>query len=90
MPDAAHKRLYGYKWQQASKGFLRKHPLCVFCERRGRTTLAEVVDHVEPHQGDRALFWDRSNWQALCKECHDRKTAREDGGFGNTTRGRGI
>ena len=36
-----------------------------------------------PHQGDQALFWNASNWQALCKRCHDAKTAREDGGFGN-------
>ena len=27
-------------------------------------------------------FWDRNNWQPLCKQCHDRKTATEDGGFG--------
>ena len=24
------------------------------------------------------LFWDRDNWQPLCKQCHDKKTARED------------
>ncbi|WP_456243258.1 HNH endonuclease [Thermacetogenium phaeum] len=35
-----------------------------------------------PHKGDRQLFWDESNWQALCKPCHDSKTAREDGGWG--------
>jgi len=42
-----------------------------------------VVDHIVPHRGDRALFWDTSNWQPLCKPHHDAKTAREDGGFGN-------
>jgi 5-methylcytosine-specific restriction endonuclease McrA len=21
------------------------------------------------------LFWDKTNWQALCKRCHDQKTA---------------
>ena len=31
-----------------------------------------------PHRGDQKLFWDKSNWQALCKKCHDRKTGRED------------
>lgn len=30
-----------------------------------------------------SLFWDRTNWQGLCKQCHSRKTAAEDGGFGN-------
>nr|WP_292832122.1 HNH endonuclease signature motif containing protein [Mesorhizobium sp.] len=32
------------------------------------------------------LFWDRSNWQPLCKPCHDRKTATSDGGFGREGR----
>lgn len=32
------------------------------------------------------LFWDSANWQAMNKECHDRKTASEDGGFGNAKR----
>jgi 5-methylcytosine-specific restriction protein A len=34
-----------------------------------------VVDHVIPHKGDRALFWDEANnWQALCARCHALKT----------------
>ncbi|WP_143035082.1 HNH endonuclease [Marininema mesophilum] len=28
------------------------------------------------------LFWDKDNWQSLCKRCHDRKTAIEDGRWG--------
>lgn len=44
---------------------------------------ASVVDHIVPHRGDANLFWDQSNWQAMSKSCHDRKTARENGGFGN-------
>ncbi|WP_309304395.1 MULTISPECIES: HNH endonuclease [Brevibacillus] len=26
------------------------------------------------------MFWDRNNWQPLCEQCHNRKTAREDRG----------
>jgi 5-methylcytosine-specific restriction protein A len=37
-----------------------------------------VVDHVVPHRGDPVVFWDQDNWRALCKRCHDAKTARED------------
>lgn len=77
-------RGYGYKWQQAREGWLRKHPLCVYCERDGRVTPASVIDHIEPHRGDMVLFWAAdTNWQSLCKPCHDAKTALEDGGFGN-------
>jgi len=35
-----------------------------------------VVDHIQPHRGDQLLFWDRTNWQTLCKRCHDQKTGR--------------
>lgn len=78
----SHQRGYDRQWRSASKIFLRQHPLCVICEREGRLTPATVVDHIKPHKGDKELFWDRSNWQPLCKSCHDRKTANEDGGFG--------
>ena len=44
----------------------------------GRLVKATVVDHVTPHRGDKKLFWDESNWQALCKRCHDKKTMTED------------
>ncbi len=37
----------------------------------GRTTLATVVDHVTPHHGDEALFFDQANWQPQCKTDHD-------------------
>ena len=76
-PSAA-KRGYGSKWQRLSKAYLRRHPLCVRCKAQGRFTAATVVDHVIPHRGDPHLMWDESNWQALCKPCHDRKTGNED------------
>ncbi|WP_338080605.1 HNH endonuclease signature motif containing protein [Cohnella luojiensis] len=48
----------------------------------GRVVAATVVDHIKPHKGNKILFWDKNNWQPLCKQHHDRKTAIEDGGFG--------
>lgn len=29
------------------------------------------VDHIVPHKGDMALFWDSQNWQPLCPDHHD-------------------
>ena len=79
------KRGYGARWRKYRLWFLTKHPVCAVCGR-----LATVVDHIVPHKGNMDLFWDSSNHQPLCKRCHDIKTAREDGGFGNTAkRGRG-
>lgn len=74
------QRGYNSAWRKARDAFLRKHPLCVGCERQDRVVAAEVVDHVIPHKGDKELFWDRDNWQSLCKPCHDRKTRTEDMG----------
>lgn len=64
-------RGYGYKWQKARARFLQANPLCCFCERRGRITVATVVDHITPHRGDQELFWDINNWQPLCAPCHN-------------------
>lgn len=76
-PSAA-KRGYGSKWQRVSKAYLRKNPLCVKCMVDGRFITATVVDHIIPHRGDSVLMWSESNWQALCKHCHDCKTGNED------------
>ena len=82
------QRGYGSKWQKARAAFLRDNPLCIECKRSGRLTAATVVDHIVPHRGDMARFWDTGNWQALCKRHHDQKTMRElsgalqyEGGF---------
>lgn len=71
------ERGYGYAWQKASAAFLRLNPLCVVCLAEGRAVPSAVTDHVTPHKGDAVLFWDRSNWQALCVTHHNRKSARE-------------
>lgn len=45
---------------------------CPACDAgRKQVTPASVVDHRIPHRGDLRLFWDRSNWQAMGKQCHD-------------------
>jgi 5-methylcytosine-specific restriction protein A len=80
---SARQRGYDSRWQRYRLGFLARHPLCELeCQAQGLVTAATVVDHITPHRGDRRLFWDRNNHQAACKRCHDRKTAREDGGWG--------
>lgn len=69
---------YNKQWMRESKKFLATHPFCVRCKKAGRVTPATVVDHIIPHRNNKQLFWDRSNWQALCKPCHDKKTWTED------------
>lgn len=81
----AHERGYTSAWQRARDGFLRSHPLCAEHARRGEDVAAELVDHITAPRlkqakdsGDperiaaaQSLFWDRENWQSLCKLCHD-------------------
>ncbi len=76
--DGSTARGYGYRWQQYRLRFLMEHPLCVRCQAQGVVTAATIVDHITPHQGDQALFWDEQNHQALCKPCHDSDKAREE------------
>lgn len=76
--NPAARALYGKAaWRKARRAFLEAHPFCVECRRRKLGHIpAEVVDHVRPHRGDEGLFWDRDNWQPLCKRHHDIKTGR--------------
>ncbi len=70
------ERYHTYRWEKASIAFRKEHPLCEECKRNGRVTPSEVVDHIVPA----ALckdFWDRRNWQALCKKCNMAKGNRD-------------
>lgn len=72
--NRARMPMYWSWWRRVRLVFLAQHPLCVACLDIGKTTEAEVVDHIIPHRGDKALFRDPDNWQSLCVPCHNRKT----------------
>lgn len=81
---SAGKRMYlDTRYRKARAVFMAENPMCVVCG-----ALATDLDHIVPHKGDMALFWDTSNWQAMCVRCHSTKTATEDGGFGHAQRWR--
>lgn len=68
-------RGYGHAWRKARAEFLVLNSLCSW---PGCRAPASVVDHIMPHRGNQALFWNRANWQALCAHCHDsHKQAQE-------------
>lgn len=73
---SAASRGYTGAWAKAADGHRRRHPLCRYCELaafggRPRVSPAELVDHLYPHKGDRAVFWLRALWVSCCKACHD-------------------
>lgn len=70
---SARARGYDTAWDKARKSFLERNPRCCFCGAP-----ATVVDHKVPHRGDRARFWDKSQWQGLCAPCHSGAKQREE------------
>lgn len=58
------------EWKRLRIWQLKREPVCRFCQKAGQVTEANTVDHIMPHKGDMAKFFDRSNLQSLCKECH--------------------
>ena len=81
----ANTRGYTYRWYRRATLFRQRFPLCgqraggrapvlSVCYEEHRVTIADVVDHVVPHKGNRELFWSEDNWQSLCAACHARKT----------------
>lgn len=75
---SASDRGYGKAWQKARKRYLEAHHFCVECMKEGKLIKATDVDHIVPHRGDKVLFWDEGNWQALCHSHHSIKTRNED------------
>ncbi|MFD0344020.1 AAA family ATPase [Streptomyces sp. NPDC127117] len=67
------------RWAPLRDQVLSEEPLCR--ARCGRPPA--VVDHIRPHRGNEQLAFDRANLQAMCKPCHDAKTAHETGFAGH-------
>lgn len=66
---SAFQRGYDAKWRKARRNFLRLHPVCAL---PGCTQRAVHVHHTTRHQGDPVIFWDKSRWQGLCADHHNR------------------
>lgn len=69
---ASYRALYKTKeWRALRAAHLYREPLCRMCGEHGRVTPATVCDHIRPHRGDPALFFDPGNLQSLCASHHD-------------------
>lgn len=64
------------RWRAMRAAFLAMNSTCVMCGGR-----ATVADHIEPHRGDEAKFFDVNNLQPLCASCHSKKTMQENNYF---------
>lgn len=77
---SAYERGYTPQWRAYRKRYLAQHPLCVPHLAQGKTVPATVVHHRRAHKGDKALFWDPNNHEAVCAPCHDAHV--DEGDFG--------
>lgn len=77
VPTATHERMRGRPLQRRNRRFLAEFPLCAACDREGRVSEAQEVDHRTPLWAGGKDEW--HNLQGLCIECHAAKTAAEAG-----------
>lgn len=50
----------------------------VLCIGKYPAANSPVADHIIPHRGDEAMFWDKSNLQTVSKAYHDSQKQREE------------
>lgn len=74
----AVRRLYRTARWRRMRAWVLTHvdPLCRACAQHDQVTPSTEVDHIVPHRGDEAEFWDWNNVQGLCASCHGAKTQR--------------
>lgn len=78
------RRLYNTaRWKRLRAEILvRDGGMCrqtgVMLTGKARAPNSPVIDHIIPHKGNLALFWDRENLQAVSKEWHDREKQRRE------------
>jgi len=78
------RRLYDtVRWHWVRLNVLARDRICVHCRRWAAQECDHIIPakkYIELHGGDLNRFYDESNLQGLCKSCHSKKTATEDGG----------
>lgn len=74
--NATEARIRGRKGQAIRKRVLDANPLCQICGERASTEVDHITALVNGGDDDPH---DDSNRQALCRPCHERKTARDLG-----------
>lgn len=82
------ERGYDNDWRKLRIVALKRdHYLCQRCLKEDKLVAATDVDHIVP-LADGGERLDLDNLCSLCKACHSRKTAMEDGGLGRKKKAR--
>lgn len=67
--ERSKKEYHTWKWTKESRLFRKENPLCKRCFDKGIIKQSQVTDHIKPVE-IYPDFWDKSNWQPLCKDCN--------------------
>lgn len=76
---SSKERGYDATWRRLRKMKLAAQPLCAQCSEAGTITPAEEVHHEKPIRERPDLRLVLSNLVSLCKSCHSKITAQENG-----------
>lgn len=68
--DPVIRRRYGRAWKRIRDAYVREHPFCEECFRKGIIVPVEEVHHIKPLAEGGAH--DKKNLISLCKSCHAR------------------
>lgn len=70
-------------WRKLREYYMREHPLCEECLKKGKVTPAEDIHHIQSPFKHGQINWnllvDDNNLMALCKECHGNIHAEQQG-----------
>lgn len=65
------------RWKATRSAQLKREPHCRMCAADGVKTRAIVADHVQPHRGNAAIFWN-GPFQSLCLHHHNAAKQRHE------------
>ena len=70
-------------WRKLRNDFIKMNPLCADCLNEGKVVPAEDIHHIHsPFKNGEinwALLLDPNNLVSLCKDCHGKRHAAENG-----------
>lgn len=83
MRNLRQKAYQNTKWRKMRDTYMHEHPICEECLKQGKVTPAEDIHHKRsPFQKGEVnwnLLLDYNNLEAVCKDCHGRIHAKQQG-----------
>lgn len=83
MRKIRQKAYQNKNWRKMRDTYLKEHPICEECLKKGKVTPAEDVHHVKsPFRGGDVnynMLLDYHNLESVCRECHGNIHASQQG-----------